>query len=189
LLLQASALMTLCLLGYNIWLSIKHHKNPSKASLKKVFLYPLFAYIPIATGRILFGEVYDGPFCGPIGSLFCGDIVYLNYLFFLLMPFLAILFVGPIIFIVGWIIYKLCNILLIPINSIKKSYDSLPDDTVSEASAIKKAKYEELTISLKELEPEITIDEYGEYQVEGRVLPFKSLNDARAALKRIKDED
>ena len=39
------------------------------------------------------------------------------------------------------------------------------------------------------MEPEITIDEYGEYQVEGRVLPFKSLNDARAALKRIKDED
>ena len=42
---------------------------------------------------------------------------------------------------------------------------------------------------LKELEPEITMDEYGEYQVEGRVLPFKSLHDARAALKRIKDED
>ena len=70
----------------------------------------------------------------------------------------------------------------------KKSYDSLPDDTASEASAIKKARYEELTISLKELEPEITIDEYGEYQVEGRVLPFKSLHDARAALKRIKDK-
>ena len=55
--------------------------------------------------------------------------------------------------------------------------------------ADKKTKYEEPTISSKELESEITMDKYGEYQVEGRVLPFKSLHDARAALKRIKDED
>lgn len=72
----------------------------------------------------------------------------------------------------------------------RKSYDNLPDDTTFEISSVnKKTKYEEPTISTKELEPEITMDEYGEYQVEGRVLPFKSLNDARAALKRIKDED
>ena len=156
---------------YNIWLSIKHHKNPSKASLKKVLLYPFFASLPNATGMILFRGQIEG----------------------FILPFGSLLVVGPVIFVSGWVIYRLSNIILhiilIPINSMKKSYDSLPDDTASEASAIKKARYEELTISLKELEPEITIDEYGEYQVEGRVLPFKSLHDARAALKRIKDED
>ncbi|MDB3864714.1 hypothetical protein N9296_01225 [Amylibacter sp.] len=168
---QATAIFSLLLFVYNIWLSIKHHKNPSKASLKKVLLYPLFASLPNATGMILFRGQIEG----------------------FILPFGSLLVVGPVIFVIGWVIYRLSNvilhIILIPINSMKKSYDSLPDDTVSEASAIKKAKYEELSISLKELEPEITIDEYGEYQVEGRVLPFKSLHDARAAVKRIKDED
>ena len=168
---QATAIFSLLLFVYNIWLSIKHHKNPSKASLKKVLLYPLFASLPNATGMILFRGQIEG----------------------FILPFGSLLVVGPVIFVSGWVIYRLSNIILhiilIPINSMKKSYDSLPDDTASEASAIKKARYEELTISLKELEPEITIDEYGEYQVEGRVLPFKSLHDARAALKRIKDKD
>jgi UPF0716 family protein affecting phage T7 exclusion len=51
-------------------------------------------------------------------------------------------------------------------------------------------KQQEITTEeMFKLEPEITINEYGEYQVEGRVLPFKSLHDARAAVKRIKDKD
>ena len=169
---QATAIFSLLLFVYNIWLSIKHHKNPSKASLKKVLLYPFFASLPNATGMILFRGQIEG----------------------FILPFGSLLVVGPVIFVSGWVIYRLSNIILhiilIPINSMKKSYDNLPDDTTFEISSVnKKTKYEEPTISTKELEPEITMDEYGEYQVEGRVLPFKSLNDARAALKRIKDED
>ena len=139
---------------------------------KKVLLYPLFASLPVATGMILFRGQIEG----------------------FIFPFLSLLAVGPVVFVIGWIIYKLSNIILhiilIPINSIKKSYDNLPDDTTFEISSVnKKTKYEEPTISSKELESEITMDKYGEYQVEERVLPFKSLHDARAALKRIKDED
>jgi hypothetical protein len=154
------AAISLCLVTYNIWISIKHHKNPSKASLKKVLLFPFFAYLPIAAINIMnMKGVY----------FIIGGLV---------TPFIAVLVIGPIIFIIGWVIYKLYQIILIPISSVKKSYDNLPDD-------IRTDKKDKQSL---QIENGITMNKYGQYLIEGLDQPFETIHTARIALNKLKDK-
>jgi len=96
----------------------------------------------------------------------------------LVTPFIAVLVIGPIIFIIGWVIYKLYQIILIPISSVKKSYDNLPDD-------IRTDKKDKQSL---QIENGITMNKYGQYLIEGLDQPFETIHTARIALNKLKDK-